>query len=373
MIKWIRRLGWPVGIALLLVTVVHQGFGDVMRIIGRAGFVLLWLVPFHLVPLLLDAQAWRLLLDRRAPLPFLWWIATIREAVNRLLPTVGVGGEIVGIRLARWKVPDASFVTASVIVEVLITVSVQYAFSAIGLVMLLALTDTGGGGSARTIALALVLSLPIPAVCFVLLRRGGIFHTIERFAGKLLGDTSALLQGIDGKRLDADITGLLKRTGLLARAFLLQLIAYIIGALEIYWALELLGHRVPVGGAIAIEAMIQAVRHAAFMVPGGVGVQEGTIVVLAQLFGVDRETAFSLALVRRARELLFGGLALASWQIVEIGVTRRELRASKHEAKHEANAPQAGDDDDEGGNRPAAAEPGASRAQHEQNREPETR
>ncbi|MGN4075784.1 lysylphosphatidylglycerol synthase domain-containing protein, partial [Burkholderia gladioli] len=74
-------------------------------------------------------------------------------------------------------------------------------------------------------------------------------------------------------------------------------------------------------------------RHAAFMVPGGLGVQEATVVLLAQMFGVDRETALSLALVKRARELLFGALALVSWQGAEIVVVRREAR---HEAKREA-------------------------------------
>ncbi|KAF1064651.1 hypothetical protein DX980_17015 [Burkholderia gladioli] len=335
MTKWVRRLGWPLGIALLLGLVAHEGVGDVVRIIGRAGFALLWLVPFHAFPLLLDAHAWRLLLDRRAPLGFLWWVATVREAVNRLLPVVGVGGEIVGIRLARWRVPDVAFVSASVIVEVLVTVAVQYAFSALGLVLLLA--GTGLGGGARTIALALVLSVPVPVLAFALLRRGGIFHAIERFAGRLLGDTGALLQGVDGKRLDAAIEALMSRTGLLLRAFGWQLAGYVSGAMEIYWALALLGHPVSTGGAIAIEAMVQAVRHAAFMVPGGLGVQEATVVLLAQMFGVDRETALSLALVKRARELLFGALALVSWQGAEIVVARREARhEAKHETKHEA-------------------------------------
>lgn len=304
--------------------------------IGQAGFALLWLVPFHGLPLLLDAHAWRLLLDKRVSLPFLWWIATVREAVNRLLPVVGVGGEIVGIRLARWRVPDASRVTASVIVEVLVTIAVQYAFAALGLVLLLAATQESVG--AKTIGVALALSLPIPVLGFVLMRRGGVFHAIERFAGRLLGDSHRLLQGVDGKRLDADIDALMSRAGLLFRAFFWQLAGYVAGALEIYWALAMLGHPISIGGAIAIEAMTQAVRHAAFMVPGGLGVQEATVVLLAQMFGVDREAALSLALVKRARELLFGALALGSWQVVELSRTRRRIRSHARRAARVAAA-----------------------------------
>jgi putative membrane protein len=331
--KWLKWLGLPVGIAILIGLAVHDGARDVLRVIGTAGPVLLWLVPFHALPLLLDAHAWRLLLDKRAPLGFLWWIATVREAVNRLLPVVGVGGEIVGVRLARWKVrgrgdaSDASFVTASVIVEVFVTIAVQYAFSALGVVLIVA--ATGDGGSLRTIitiALGLLLSAPLPVLAVFLLRRGGVFHAIERWAARLLGDDNSLMMGIDGKQLDADLDRLMSRTGLMFRAFFWQLGGYMLGAFEAWWALALLGHPVTVGEALAIEAITQAVRHAAFMVPAGLGVQEVAVVLLAQLFGVSQDVAFSLALVKRMREVVFGVIALLSWQAAEIVRTRRSLR-----------------------------------------------
>jgi putative membrane protein len=314
--KWLQWLGLPVGVAILIALVLQEGVGGMMQAVSQAGWVLLWLVPFHALPLLLDAYAWQLLLDKRASLPFLWWIATVREAVNRLLPAVGIGGEIVGIRLARWRVPDVSFVSASVIVEVMVTMAVQYAFSAAGLVVIVA--STHQTDVLRTVGLALLLSAPLPVIAVVLVRRGGVFHAIERWASHLLGTSNTLLQGIDGKRLDADIDALMSRAGLLLRAFLWQLAGYVLGALETYWALELLGHPVSLAGALAIEALTQAVRHAAFFVPAGLGVQDAAVVLLAQMFGVDREVAFSLALVKRMREVVFGCLALVSWQVVEV-------------------------------------------------------
>jgi putative membrane protein len=319
MTKWLKWAGWPVGIALVIALVVHQGAAGIVHVIGQAGFALLWLVPFHAVPLLFDAYGWRVLLRGRASLAFLWWIATVREAVSRLLPVLTVGGEIVGIRLARWRVRDASVVSASVIVEVLVTIAVQYAFSALGVVLILAAT---GGGHARTIGLALVLSLPLPIVTALLLRRGGVFHAIERFAARALGSEHRFLQGIDGAKLDTEIDALMRRTGVLLQAFAWQLMGYLIGALETYWALALLGHPVSAGGAIAIEALTQAVRHAAFMVPGGLGVQEVAVVLLAQMFGIDREVGLSLALVKRMREVVFGCIALGSWQWAEVARAR---------------------------------------------------
>jgi predicted glycoside hydrolase/deacetylase ChbG (UPF0249 family) len=250
-----------------------------------------------------------------ATLPFLWWIATVREAVNRLLPVVGIGGELVGIRLARWQVADASRVTASVIVEVLVTIVVQYAFAALGLVLLLATTHDMGGG---TIGLALVLTLPLPVLGVVLMRRGGVFHAIERFAGRLLGDSHRLLQGVDGRRLDRDIDALMSRTALLFSAFFWQLAGYVLGALEIYWALALLGHPVSIGGAVAIEAMTQAVRHAAFMVPGGLGAGGHRRAARADVRRRSRERAVARAGQARPR----GAVRLSRARLVAAGRAR---------------------------------------------------
>jgi putative membrane protein len=314
--RWLQWAGLPIGVAILIALVLHEDVSSMMQAVDQAGWVLLWLVPFHALPLLLDAYAWHLLLGKRTSLLFLWWIATVREAVNRLLPVVGIGGEIVGIRLARWRVSDVSLVSASVIVEVMVTMAVQYVFSALGLVLIVA--STHEANALHTIGLALLLSMPLPVIAVVLVRRGGVFHAIERWAAHLLGKSNALLKGIDGKRLDADIDALMSRAGLLLRAFLWQFGGYALGAFETYWALELLGHAVPVSGALAIEALTQAVRHAAFFVPAGLGVQDAAVVLLAQMFGVDREVAFSLALVKRMREVVFGCCALVSWQAVEM-------------------------------------------------------
>jgi len=320
--KWLKWLGLPAGIAMLIALALHGGMNDVLHAIGAAGFALLWLVPLHALPLLLDAQAWWLLLRKRASLPYLWWVATVREAVSRLLPVASIGGEFVGVRLARWKVDETSVVAGSVIVEVLVTMAVQYVFAALGLVMIIA--QTGHDDLLFTIGAALLLSLPLPVVVFVLLRRGGLFHKIERWSARLPMSAHWGVERIGGAQLDAAIDTLLCEPFLLLRAFAWQFAGYLIGASEVYLALWMLGHPVSIGGAIAVEALTQAARHAAFFVPSGLGVQEAVVVLLARLFGVDEQTAFSLALVKRMREVVFGCLALASWQAAEIARNRRD-------------------------------------------------
>jgi putative membrane protein len=256
------------------------------------------------------------------PLRVLWGIATVRESVSRLLPAAGVGGELVGIRLAHWYIVDINRVSASVIVEVLVTVVVQYAFSALGLLLLVATTQAFAG--VRLIGLALLLSLPVPVVFFILIRRGGLFQALEKLAARWLGSSHRMLSKLDGVRLDREIDMLMRRPGLLASAFAWQLGGYMLGALEVYWALAFFGHPVSVASALAVEALTQAVRHAAFFMPAGLGVQEAAIMVLAQMSGVDRQAGIALALVKRMREVLFGCIALAGWQLAEM---RRNSRS----------------------------------------------
>lgn len=316
MMKWLQWLGLPIGIGIFIALLIHSGVDSMIDLVGQAGLPLLWLLPFHVLPLLLDAYAWHRLLHRRASLLFLLWVAAVREGVSRVLPVPSIGGEIVGIRLAQWRVGNLSLVSASVIVETLVTVVVQYAFSAIGLFLVFA--TPGQGESIRYIGIGLLLSLPVPLVMFALMRRGNIFKAIQQWGGRLLGGNNALLRAIPAEGLDREIRVLMSRTRLLGIAFVWQLAGYILGAMETYWALSWLGQPISVQQAVAIEAVSQAVRHVAFMVPAGLGVQDAAIVMLSRTFGVDADVAMALALVKRMREVVFGCGALLSWQIAEL-------------------------------------------------------
>jgi putative membrane protein len=316
LLKRLAWLRWPAAIGLLVALALHEGIADAFALIGHTGPVLLWLVPLHALPLLLDARAWHLLLDERIPLPALWWIAVVREAVGRLLPVLGIGGELTGIRLASRYMQDVSRVSASVIVEVLVTIAVQYALAMLGLA-LLHFHSSDAGGIVGMIGVGLIVSLPIGLAAFFIARRGAPFHRLEAMARRWLDPAHALAARLDGRRLDRDIRRLLQRMPLLTRAFAWQFAGYVLGAAEIYAALDMLGHPVSVAGAIAIEALVQAVRNAVFIAPAGLGVQEAAIVAIAAAFGVDREAALSLALLRRVREFVWGGIALLLLRVTE--------------------------------------------------------
>ena len=329
----LKRLGHVaglLGLAVAIVLVTLEGWRTVSANIGRAGWPLLWLLPFHALPLLLDVLGWRVLLARRDPrhratTPVLFWIATIREASNRLLPLANIGGEIIGIRLLRWRGVAVATAAASVVMEVLLTIINQYVFIALGAVLLIA--TTARINTLDSVLIALAFSLPLPAALIVVLRYGNPFARFESLARKLLGASSTLLASLDGFRLDLEIRALYARPLRLLLAGTWQLLGMVVGSFENWLILRLLGHPVGIVDAIALEALTQAVRHAFFVVPAALGVQEGGLILLGAMIGLPADISVALSLIKRLREIGFGVPALVSWQWIEL----RRLRTRWHD------------------------------------------
>jgi hypothetical protein len=76
----------------------------------------------------------------------------------------------------------------------------------------------------------------------------------------------------------------------------------------------LFAHPVSAEAAILLESMTQAIRHVAFVVPAGIGVQEAGLVLFGHALGVGGELALSVSMAKRMRELVWGLPPLLSWQ-----------------------------------------------------------
>jgi len=59
------------------------------------------------------------------------------------------------------------------------------------------------------------------------------------------------------------------------------------------------------------------VRHIGFMIPAGLGVQEGGLIIVGHAIGIDSNTALAVAMVKRMREVIWGLPFLLSWQWIE--------------------------------------------------------
>jgi putative membrane protein len=313
-------VGALVGVALLVLLAVRVDLAAMVHVLTLAGWPLLWLLPFRVFYFLPYALGWGILLrgvegGSRAGLGYLFWVATVREAVDRLLPVASVGGGVIGVRLLRWRGLPAAQVGASIIVEILLTLFAMYLFFVMGVLLLFQ-----GGESFHEhsrLLLALVVTLPVPLGTAWLLRYG------SRFLIGLVGENS-LSEGVAS--LDRAIRATLSRHRALLVTGFLQFGGLLSGSFEIWFVLRLFRHPVDWRAAIVVESLTQAVRHLAFVIPAGLGVQEAALVVFGRTFGIDAELALAVSMAKRVREILLGVVSLLSWQWMEGRQIHKEWR-----------------------------------------------
>jgi len=319
-------IGGLLGLALLITLMVRADFAAMVRTLGSGGWMLLYLIPYRLLFFFLYAACWFVLLwpydaERRAGLGYLLWATTVRDAIDRLLPVASIGGGVVGVRLLRWRGLAAGPAGASVVAEIVLTLIVLYVFTAMGLFLLAEINAVGQ--DYRRLLMAFLFTLPVPAVTVLLLRYGSVFGRLQKFL-RPFADESDSSAGLAS--LDRELHAYFARGWTLLLAGTLQFAALISGCFEIWFALRLFGHPVSAKTALILESMTQAVRHLAFIVPGGLGVQEAGLLLFGQAMGVSNELALSVSMVKRMREVLCGLPSLLSWQWLEGQRLRRPVR-----------------------------------------------
>lgn len=314
-LKLLGYLTWLAGLAVVIALVAAEGAGDVARAMADAGWGIGAVAAIHLLPMLADTMAWRRLIAGRAAVTFagLFWIRWIGEAANSLLPVASVGGEFLRAWLANraYGVPGP-VAGAGVVVDLTLSVLTQTIFALLGLGVLLSLGSSGSIVNAILVGGGL---LGIGLALFFVVQWAGLFG----FSGRLV-ETVASRVGLtrivdQADALDGEIRVLYGRGRNVAAATVWRLLSWLLGTLEVWAGLVFLGHPVSLAEALMLESLIQAIRSAAFMVPGALGVQEGGLILLGASIGLPADIALALSLIKRARELAWGLPALAAWQL----------------------------------------------------------
>lgn len=314
--RFATYIGGTLGVLLLVALVIHADLPAIADTLGTAGWSLLWLVPYRAGFYLLYAAGWLLLLRpddtaHRFRLGFAFWVTAVREAIDRLLPVASIGGGVVGVRLLRWRGLAAPAVGASIIVEIILTLVASYLFTALGLLLL---AELDGGGDHRRLIFFFLLSVPIPVVTWVLLRYGSVFARMQKLFAPWIG---GVIRAEGAASLDRALRASLGRRRRLGIVLGMQLAALVSGAFEVWMALRLFGHPVAPSTAIVLESMTLAVRHVAFIVPAGIGVQEAGLVLVGHALGIGSDLALAVSMAKRLREIVWGIPALLSWQWAE--------------------------------------------------------
>lgn len=304
------------GIGAIIALVLYQGVGDVAAAIAAVGWGLVFVILSRLVPITLDGYVWRFLFprDTMRPIALLLWARWIGEGVNTLMPAFQVGGALVRTRLLVFRGFQGKTVGASVVVDLTLSTLTQLLFTLVGVGLLLSHyghNDIAKGAGAG-VGLGLVL-----VIFFCFFQHRGLFSY-------LVGLVSRVAKGRDwvkavggAEALDEAIRALYRRRWALTFNAAGQMIAWTLGAVEIWLALYFMDIPVTIADALLLESLILAVRAAAFFVPGAVGVQEGAFVLLGAVIGIGPEVALALSLIKRVRELVIGAPALIAWQVAE--------------------------------------------------------
>jgi len=242
---------------------------------------------------------------------FIWSRAT-REAATDVLPFSQFGGLLVGARTLEQGGVPRPVVHAALIADLTTEMASQVLFTMFGVAMLATtLVNQNAAAAVRpTILVGAALCVAI-MIAFALFQRPAL-AVARRIGEHLLPGVGAAAAEVRA-RLDLVYRHRLR----VIAGFLINLVAWAVSATGAWIALRFMGLDISLWAVLVIESLIFALRSAAFMLPGAIGVQEAAYLLLAPLFGLDPASAVALSLLKRGRDLALGVPSLAIWQISE--------------------------------------------------------
>ncbi|MGA2893360.1 MAG: lysylphosphatidylglycerol synthase domain-containing protein [Xanthobacteraceae bacterium] len=321
--RYLAPIAAIAGLTLLTALTAYYGFASVLQALISSQWGTALVIVARAAALAIAGAGWWLLLT---PLPAGAYVFVglrfVRDAINTLIPFATVGGDIIGARLLAQFGVATNLAVASVLIDVFIQFVCLLIFVTAGVGIVLDLAGVHRLGAMTFVMLA--VALPAAAGFFLALNFGA-FEPVVRW-----------LVAFGEKRKwpvfnhVADVGGRLQKIWRnhrgLSASFVVHLAAVFLGSIEVWIALFCMGHPVSLTQALAIESLGQGSRAAVFILPGGLGVQDGALIAACAIFGVPAEVALAMALIKRVPDLVLGIPALVAWQALE---SRRLLSAGK--------------------------------------------
>jgi len=307
------------GLALAAWLVFQIGFASVLGAaasVGWGGFAIL--VAFGLAMFVVLGVAWSALMPNGRAQTFIW-ARMVRDSAGEVLPFSQFGGMLIGARALVLNGLTTPAAFASTTVDLTTEMMAQIAFIAVGIAIFVAKFGIHAGGLPAA-TLAGVAFVIVGSIAFIVLQRRGV-GLATSLAARLLPAAEQHTQAF-GRELET----LYESPARLAVSSFLHLIGWIASGIALWLAIRLIGGNIDIAGAIAIESILCALRSAAVIVPGALGVQEAGYALLLPLFGLPAEMGLAVSLLKRAREIVIGVPVLLAWQGME---GRRALAAPK--------------------------------------------
>lgn len=309
--KLFRTILGSIGIVLLFELVRRIGVGDIIENISRVGiyFIVICLLGFGW--LFCQASAWWIIQRAFQPVSLLVLFRTklIAEGLNTLLPAANIGGEAARPVMLKESVPLKESIPG-----VLFDKTIEYIASLFYMVtgLTLCVFFLGFPRSLRLPTAVVLLSIAVCIILLVGLQFRGFFRILKKFAGAIPGGRQWFSrQASNLEELDENIHFLYGYSRLrIFFAWILHVIARILGALEIYLILRALDISANVFQVLFISIVVIVMNTAFFIMPGQWGVSEGAHLLVMKIIGYPATIGLSLGVIRRLRKLFFAGLAV---------------------------------------------------------------
>jgi len=281
---------------------------------GAAIIVLLYAIGFTL-----DVAAWAFMFVS-VPISWLWakrlWLVQmVGEAANVLLPLGSLGGEPVKALLLK-KHYDVSYreATASLFLIQAINTLAEVPFVLAGLAAMLHRGILSPAVEWFMIG-SVMLLVNFTIWLFVALHLRWLVSLQKRLAKSRWGERLNQGLAIMGDIEQQLYTFVRHRPAKFASAFVCAFLNWTFGAVELYFILLFLGTPVSFMDALLLETCVVLVRNVTFFIPGHLGSQDGIIALVAGALTGSPAIGLAVALIRRARELLWAGagLGIGGW------------------------------------------------------------
>ncbi len=304
-----------IGVGVSIALVAYNNVSAVAGAVWRVGWGLGIVVSIQVLCIVLNGFAWRILFPLEQPackkvlIPARW----IRDALNYLLPSAVLGGEVVGVRLLVARGCDINTSGASVVADKTLEVIGLFIFAMSGIITFLAhernsyishWVITGLG------ALSAVLAV------FLLLQRWGLLKLVDKLILKFAGNCGSRYDGENVSIHDL-VWKIYSDTRRVIFAVFLHTVVWMLGSLQIWTSLHFMGYKIGLLEAFMIESLCQVIIAAAFMMPLSLGAQEAAYMSIAGFFGIPPSVGLAVSLVQRLKELLVGIPGLLMWQVFE--------------------------------------------------------
>ena len=311
--KRFRWLGLLVGILLLFWILRTSDLQQVWQKVTDLRWRFLFVFLFYILIFGLDTLGWKFTFHPKMRARLRWdrlfRVRLAGEAVNYVTPTAWIGGEPVKAVLLskRYGIPMADGMASVVIAKTTFSVS-MFLFIITGIIVTLA-TQPLDPSVFRWVWILLPV-LGVLLGLFFLVQFLKPFQRGASVVGRFMPDWVRTL-GSKVQGWDQAIAGFYRES---PRAVFLSLgfhfLGWMAGVVEVYLILHFL--QVPVTWATAwsLEALWILLKAGAFMIPASLGASEGILLLICVGLGISAVSGLALALVRRARELVWIGLGL---------------------------------------------------------------